>query len=118
MSSRRNALIRTVAAITGDIATGIAVASACLWLIEAATLGLFLSFMLWLLALLVSLALSQHLVYPATQLLLSDQKLDAGLAALAGLSRTLVDLSDKARMGLWSTLRQGARRFHSGPQMI
>jgi len=75
-NSRRNILIRTVATIAGDIATGVAVASTCIWIIEAATLGLFLSFLLWLTGTLVALALSQYVVHPALTVPLSDSKLD------------------------------------------
>ena len=86
MSSRRNTLIRTVAAVSGDIATGIAIAAACVWLIEAAALGLFLSFLLWLLGALIALAFSQYVIHPACRTLLSDQKLDLAVEALSGLA--------------------------------
>lgn len=86
MSSRRNTLIRTVAAVSGDIATGIAMAAACVWLIEAAALGLFLSFLLWLLGTLIALAFSQYVVHPTCRTLLSDQKLDLAVEALSGLA--------------------------------
>ena len=39
MITRRNTLTHTVAAACGDIATGVAVAAACVWLIETAILG-------------------------------------------------------------------------------
>ena len=86
MSSRRNTVIRTVAALCGDIAVGVALATACAWVIEAAALGLFLSFLLWLVGTLLALALSQYLVHPAVQLVLSDRKLDAACKALASLT--------------------------------
>ena len=86
MSSRRNILIRTVATVVGDIAVAMAMASACIWLIEAATLGLFLSFLVWLLASLIALALSQYVWHPAVTIVLSSQKLDDGIKALNGLS--------------------------------
>ncbi|MDO8455728.1 MAG: hypothetical protein Q7T07_02305 [Burkholderiaceae bacterium] len=89
MTSRRNILIRTVATVSGDIATGVAVASACLWLIEAATLGLFLSFMVWLLGALLALVLSQYVVHPAAAILLSSRKLDVGIEALTGLANRI-----------------------------
>ena len=88
MSSRRNTVIRTVAALCGDIAIGVAVATACAWVIESAALGLFLSFLLWLVGTLLALALSQYLVHPAVQLVLSDRKLDAACKALASLTNT------------------------------
>ena len=88
MSSRRNTVIRTVAALCGDIAVGVALAAACTWVIEAAALGLFLSFLLWLVGTVLALALSQYLVHPAVQLVLSDRKLDAVCKALASLTNT------------------------------
>lgn len=75
-SSRAHILIRIGATVTGDIAAGVALASACVWLIQAAALGLFLSFLLWLLAFVASLAISQHVVHPVVHVLLSDRKLD------------------------------------------
>lgn len=107
MPSRRNALIRTVSALTGDLATGVALASACLWLIESAALGLFLSFLLWLVAIFLGLAISQYLVQPAVQALLSDRKLDEGVVVAIGMLEMLANLNTKAREGLWSSLQQG-----------
>jgi hypothetical protein len=81
-NSRRNIIIRTVATIAGDIAVGVAMASACVWIIEAAALGLFLSFLLWLLTAILSLALSQYVIHPAVKVLLSDSKLDLAVDAV------------------------------------
>ena len=83
-TSRRNTIIRTVATITGDIAAGLAMASVAAWLIETATLGLFLSFIVWLLATIAALALSQLVVHPVVKTLLSDRKLDMVATALTG----------------------------------
>ena len=85
-NSNRNILIRTVATIAGDITVGVAIASACVWIIEAAALGLFLSFLLWLIGAIVSLALSQYVVHPALTVLLSDHKLDVAVDAFNLLS--------------------------------
>ena len=101
MSSRRNVLIRTVTAVLGDVATGIAVASACVWLIEAATLGLFLSFLTWLIGALAALALSQYLVHPAVALLLSDRKLDVSIAALAEVADQVMLVGPQIAQQLW-----------------
>jgi hypothetical protein len=84
--SRRNIIIRTVAAIAGDIATGVAVASACIWIIETAALGLFLSFLIWLLGMVAALALSQFVLHPALAVALSDRKLDIAVDAVTGLA--------------------------------
>ena len=86
MSSRRNIIIRTVAAVAGDIATGIAVASACIWIIETAALGLFLSFLIWLLGTIAALALSQFVLHPVLEVALSDSKLDLAVDAVTGLA--------------------------------
>lgn len=109
MFSRRNTLIRTITAFTGDVATGLAVATACVWLIQTAALGIFLSFLLWLMGVLLSLAISQYVVHPATQQLLSDRKLDEGIAVITGMVEVLAHLSGKARHGLWSTFRSGCQ---------
>ena len=93
MSSRRNILIRTVATITGDIAVGVACASVAVWIIETAALGLFLSFLAWLLAGIAALALSQFVVHPATKVLLSDKKLDLAVNAFAGLADRLTQFT-------------------------
>ena len=85
-NSNRNILIRTVATIAGDITVGVAVASACVWIIETAALGLFLSFLLWLIGAILSLALSQYVVHPALTMLLSDHKLDVAVDAFNLLS--------------------------------
>jgi VanZ family protein len=89
MSSRRNIIIRTVAAVAGDIATGIAVAAACVWVIETAALGVFLSFLIWLLGAIAALALSQFLLHPALTAALSDRKLDMAVGAVTNLADRL-----------------------------
>jgi hypothetical protein len=88
-NTRRNIIIRTVATITGDIAAGVAMASAALWIIESAALGLFLAFLVWLLAGVAALALSQFVIHPASKVLLSDQKLDLAVEAMSGLADQL-----------------------------
>lgn len=114
MPSRRNTLIRTITSFTGDIALGLAMASACTWIIQSAALGIFMSFMLWLLVVILSLALSQYLIHPASQLLLSDHKLDEGIDVALGMVAVLANLTNKAREGLWFTLQQSAGSFGFG----
>ena len=75
-TSRRNVIVRCLTSMTGDIALGVAVASGCVWIIEAASLGIFLSFMVWLVATLAALAFSQLVLHPAINMLLSDRKFD------------------------------------------
>ena len=84
-TSRRNVFIRTVATITGDISAAAACATAAVWIIEAAALGLFLSFLVWLIAAIASLALSQYVVHPVVSVALSDKKLDMAVSAMSGL---------------------------------
>lgn len=94
MSMYRNALFRTAVGVCGDVAIGASMASACLWIIQTASLGLFLSFLLWLVTAILSLAISQCVFRPAVRLVLSDRKLDdvvaiahlfADVAATAGI---------------------------------
>lgn len=89
-NSRRNIIIRTVATIAGDIAAGVAMASVAVWIIQAATLGLFLTFLIWLLAAIASLAFSQYVVHPAVKVLLSDSKLDLAVDAVTLFGGSLV----------------------------
>lgn len=89
MPNRRNVLIRSVAAVVGDIAIGVAMASVCVWIIQVASLGLFLSFLLWLLMAMLSLALSQYVLHPALKLVLAEDKLDRALSSVAGIARTM-----------------------------
>ena len=102
MTSRRNILIRTVAAVSGDIATGIAMAAACVWLIEAAALGLFLSFLLWLLSALIALAFSQYVVHPAVAVMLSNRKLDDGIKALNNMADQATLVGKQIAQHLWN----------------
>lgn len=88
-SSRRNTLIRTIATITGDIAAGVAMASVAVWMIETAALGLFLSFLIWLLAAIASLVLSQYVVHPVITAVMSDTKLDLAVDAITDLAQRL-----------------------------
>lgn len=110
---RRNFWIRTIAGITGDVAIGVAMSSACIWVIQSATLGLFLSFLLWIVTILLSLALSQHVVRPAVQFALSDKKLDRGLEVLSSLAGVAAELA--ADLGVssptWLQLRRRGTRF-------
>jgi hypothetical protein len=95
-TSRRNVFIRTISTIAGDIATGLAVASACVWIIETAALGLFLSFLIWLIGTLLALALSQYVVHPALTVLLSDHKLDIAVDAFNLLSARITQFTRAA----------------------
>lgn len=92
---RRNALIRTVIALGGDVAAAIAMASVCVWLIEVAALGLFLSFLLWLATSIATLAFSQKVVHPTVQALLSDRKLDDAVALATGTVQVVGQLASQ-----------------------
>lgn len=103
--SRRNVLIRSVATVAGDVAAGVAMASACLWLIEAAALGVFLSFLAWLIGALVALSLSQYVVHLAVSLLLSDRKLDVGIDAVSSLAEFILQAGSSCSEQLFTKLR-------------
>lgn len=90
MNDRKKALIRTLAALTGDLLIGLAISSVCLWLIHVASLGLFLAFLLWLVAIVVSLALSQYIVHPTVQFVLSDKKLDELIRGSQGMTEAVM----------------------------
>lgn len=109
-TSRRNVIIRTVAGISGDIAIGIAVASACIWFIEVAALGVFLSFLLWLLGALIALAISQYVVHPAVAVLLSNRKLDVGIDALTGLAEQARRVGTQTAQQFWRRFMPSAQR--------
>ena len=102
MSARRNFFIRTIGTVAGDFAVGFTMAVACTWIIEAAALGLFLSFLLWLLALMISLTLSQYVVHPVAAVVLSDRKLDDGIAAVDAAARS----ASEAAQRLWRWVQQ------------
>lgn len=114
-NSRRNTLIRTAATICGDIATGAAIASACVWIIESAMLGLFLSFLVWLVGILLALAVSQFVVHPAAAVLLSDRKLDQAVDALAGLTGVVSQVGSDLGSSLMSSLRSSSVLRHFRP---
>lgn len=102
MTSRRNVFVRTIATVAGDLAVGFAVASACTWIIQVAALGLFLSFLLWLLSLVAYLAFSQYVLHPAVAVVLSDRKLDGGIAVSAEAVRAAAGIATQ----LWGWAQQ------------
>jgi len=114
MSSRRRFFIRTITALVADVAVGTALASACIWVIEAAALGLFLSFLLWLLTLIATLALSQHVVHPLTNALLSDTKLDDAVDAVQTLARELTRFAQGSSTPPWDFMRDSFSRAAAG----
>lgn len=101
MNTRRNFFIRAVAKVAGDIGTGTLLAAACAWVVEAASLGIFLSFTVWILGVIAMLAISQYAVHPLVSLALSDSKLDQLFDTAATLSRQAAriagDLWEQAR---------------------
>ena len=113
MNTRHKFFIRTVASVTGDFAVGFAMAVACTWVIQYAALGLFLSFLLWILTLIAALSVSQYVVHPLVQYALCDRKLDQGIDALTSLARGASELSRDFGSPSWRQLRQGFGRFTS-----
>ena len=106
MTSRRNNLIRTVVALGGDVAAGIALASVCVWLIEVAALGLFLSFLLWLITSVAALAVSQFVVHPMVQALLSESKLNDAVALATGTAQLVSQLGGALGQELWRKVQR------------
>ena len=102
--ARRHALIRSVAALTGDVVVGATLAAAVTWLINTATLGIFVSFLTWLLASLVWLVASQYAVFPAVGFLLSDSKLEAMADGMGALRSVFGAASAAAGRDLWRGL--------------
>lgn len=108
---RRYALVRTVATLTGDFAVGMAFGSLCSWIIAAASLGTFLSFLAWIVAALLALLVSQHVVHPGMKFLLSDRKLDDVVDGVQLLARAAVPLAQRfgPPEALWQAVRRGAQ---------
>ena len=107
-SAFRYSTLRATVSLAGDAGAAIAIASACAWIIESAALGLFLSFLVWLLGLIMSLALSQHIVHPTIQFAMADDKLNRGRA----LASALFDqLNTPAAQAILSWLWPKASRF-------
>lgn len=102
MSARSNFVIRSLVTLTGDITVGYAIAAACVWVIQSASLGIFLSFLLWLLAIVLSLAVSQNALHPFASFILSDRKLNRGIAATLDAARTGAEVA----MALWGLAQQ------------
>lgn len=103
--------IRAMTALAGDIAMATAVAGACSWLIESATLGLFLAFLTWLLGFVLALALSEYVVHPAVQWAMADDKLDRGLTAageFAGWATNLAAQVQQPTVRAWLDRLSGA----------
>ena len=109
--SRKEVLIRTVAALAGDAAVGLAMASACTWVIQAAALGTFMTFMAWLVAIIAALALSQHVVHPLVATLVSDRKLDLAVDSLSSLFGAARDVGLTRNSPIWGDLRRHAGQF-------
>jgi hypothetical protein len=115
MTTRRNLFIRSIVTFSGDFALGYSMATICVWIIQSAALGVFLSFLLWLLAIILVLALSQFVVRPAIAFVLSDRKLDRGIDALSGLVDAARSYGLDLRAPLLHELQQRMARFMRPP---
>lgn len=113
MFYRRNFFIRTLAAFAGDFAIGFSLAVACSWVIQYAALGLFLSFLLWIVAIVIALALSQHVVHPLVATVLSDHKLDDAIDAVSSLAESVTHFARGAGSPAWDHLRGSFGRYAS-----
>lgn len=100
MSARRNTLIRLITGIGGDIAIATVMAAACVWVIQAAALGVFLSFLIWLIGAILSLALSQYVFRPALRAVMSDHKLDDAASVVTALAEVATEAGRQIAGGL------------------
>ncbi len=115
-SASRIYLLRSAAGLAGDAAVAAALIQGCLWIVEAAALGLFLQFMLWLLAALIALAISQYLIHPAVELLLADDKLTRTGRAIAELRRGFEQhVGPTVKDAPWDKAFAGLSRFMPKP---
>lgn len=112
MNERKRIFIRTTAALAGDITIGLLFASVCVWIINVAALGIFLSFLLWLVAAMAALAASEYLIHPTVAFLLSDRKLEEALRRTSGLTSVFMQFGSRAAEKLAQTAtHKAATRF-------
>lgn len=104
MNSRHQTLYKTVATFTGDITVGLLFASVCIWIINVAALGIFLSFLVWLIAAFLAMAASQYLIHPTINFLLCDRKLDRVLQNTHGLAGVFIQFGNAAAEKVMSHL--------------
>ena len=105
MNHRNQTLYRTVATLTGDITIGLLFSSICIWIINFAALGIFLSFLAWLIVTIWAMAASQYLIHPPVNFLLSDRKLERAVQKVHGLTGVFIQVghaaAEKAHIHLW-----------------
>lgn len=75
----RFALIRGSVGLVAGASIGLAFANACIYIVTAASLGLFLSFLVWLLGMLATLAASLFASNVITSVV-TNERIDAALA--------------------------------------
>lgn len=100
MNDRQRVFIRTASALAGDIAVGLLFASVCVWIINFAALGIFLSFLLWLLGAILAMAVSEYLIHPTVAFLLSDKKLEETLRRAHGLTDVFMQVGSRAAQAM------------------
>jgi hypothetical protein len=112
-TSRRNVIVRCVTSMVGDIALAVAVVAGCAWIIEAASLGFFLAFLVWLMATLAALAFSQLVLHPVVNMILSDRKFDDTVDTLVGLVQSFdaiggeaLDSATRHAKSAWARVRK------------
>lgn len=112
-TSRRNVIVRCLTSMVGDIGLAVAVVSGCAWIVEAASLGMFLTFLLWLVAILSALAFSQLVLHPLVNMALSDRKFDDTVDTVIGVVQTFdaiggktLDSAARYAQSAWSRLRK------------
>jgi hypothetical protein len=96
MNHRNQTLYRTVATLTGDVTIGLLFSSICIWIINVAALGIFLSFLAWLIAAILAMAASQYLIHPTVNFLLCDRKLERVVQKAHGLTGVFIQFGNLA----------------------
>ncbi|WP_382227808.1 hypothetical protein [Hydrogenophaga atypica] len=107
-TQRRKAMIRMLATISGDVAVGMVLASACMWMIHIAAWGIFLSFLAWLIAAVLALVISQYVVHPTVKFVLSDRKLDDVTRRVFGLTELFYAQGVRSSQDIWHALKRTA----------
>ena len=112
-TERRKAMIRMLASISGDVAVGMVLASACMWMIHIAAWGIFLSFLAWLIAAVLALVISQYVVHPTVKFVLSDRKFDDVTRRVFGLTELFYAQGIRSSQDIWHTLKRTAGTVQS-----
>ena len=79
----RNSLIRLIGTTIGSVTYGAALGEACKWIIVSASLGSFLSFLVWLIALALAIY-GGAVIAEVVRKTVTDERIDTSLATVRG----------------------------------